>query len=72
MSSTETVTLIPTVASETTAGLLSIQKIVSDRILEMQSDHTLPVYHHSRSFTVIIDLDYLKNKNPVLPEDALI
>jgi hypothetical protein len=50
-----------TVASETTAGLLSIHRNVSDPILEMQSDHTIPVYHHSRSFTVIIDLDYWKN-----------
>jgi hypothetical protein len=37
----------------------------------MRLDYTIPVYYHSRSFNVIIDLDYWKNKNPVFPEDAL-
>jgi ribonuclease HI len=59
-------------ASGIEAGLLSIQKSVSDPILEMQSDHTIPVYHHSGLFKVIIDLDYWKNKNPAFPKDALI
>jgi hypothetical protein len=51
--------------------MLSIQKSVSDPILEMRSDHTIPIYHHSRFFTVIIDSDYWKNKNPAFTEDAL-
>jgi hypothetical protein len=61
-----------TAANEIAAGLLSIWKSVGDPILEMRSDYTIPVYYHSRSFNVIIDLDYWKNKNPVFPEDALI
>jgi hypothetical protein len=44
--------------SETEAGLLSIWKNVSDPIFDMGSDHTIPVYHHSRIFKVIIDWDY--------------
>jgi hypothetical protein len=48
------------------------RKSVSDPILEMRSDYTIPIYYHSRSFNVIKDLDYWKNKNPVFPEDALI
>jgi hypothetical protein len=44
----------------------------ADPILEMRSDRTIPVYCHSRSFNVIIDLDYWQNKNPVFPEDVLI
>jgi hypothetical protein len=36
--------------SETEAGLLSIWKNVSDPIFDMGSDHTIPVYHHSRIF----------------------
>jgi hypothetical protein len=61
-----------TAANEIAAGLLSIQKSVGDPTLEMRSDYTIPIYYHSRSFNVIIDLDYWKNKNPVFPEDALI
>jgi hypothetical protein len=38
----------------------------------MQSDYTIPVYHHSKIFSVIIDWDYWRNKDPVFPEDALI
>jgi hypothetical protein len=38
----------------------------------MQSDHTIPVYHHSRIFKLIIDWDCWKNKDPAFPEDALI
>ena len=54
------------------AGLLSIWKNVSDSILDMRSDHTIPVYYYSKIFNVIIDWDYLRNKDAVLPEDALI
>jgi hypothetical protein len=57
-------------ASGIEAGLLSIRKSGSDPVLEMWSDHTIPVYHHSRLFKVIIDLDYWKN--PASHEDALI
>jgi len=45
---------------------------VSDPILDMQADHTIPVYYYSSIFSVIIDWDYWKNKDPVFPEDALI
>ena len=54
------------------AGLLSIWKNVSDPLLEMQADHTTPVYYYSKVFSVIIDWDHWKNKDPVFPEDALI
>jgi len=56
--------------SKTESGLLSIWKIVSDPILDMRSDYTIPVYYYSKIFNVIIDLDYWRN--PVFPEDALI
>jgi hypothetical protein len=51
-------TLTKTAVSETTAGLPSIQKSVSDSILGMRPDHTIPLYHNSRSFVVIINLDH--------------
>ena len=54
------------------AGLLSIWKNVSDHLLEMWADHTTPVYYYSKVFSVGIDWDYWKNKDPVFPEDALI
>jgi len=54
------------------AGLLSIWKYVSDPLLEMRADHITPVYYHSKAFSVIIDWDYWKNKDPFFPEDALI
>jgi hypothetical protein len=53
-------------------GLLSLWKHVSDPILYMRSDHTIPVYNYSKTFNVIIDIDYWRNKVPVLPMDALI
>ena len=53
-------------------GLLSIWKNVSDPLLEMQADLTTPVYYYSKVFSVIIDWDHWKNKDPVFPEDALI
>jgi ribonuclease HI len=61
----------PTVP-KTVSGLLSIWKNVGDPILDMRLDYTIPVYHHSKIFRVIIDQDYWKNKDPVVPEDALI
>ena len=54
------------------ARLLSMWKNVSDPILGMRSDHTIPVYYYSKIFIVIIDWDYWKNKDPVFPKDALI
>jgi hypothetical protein len=56
----------------TETGLLSIWKNVSDPVLDMRSDHTIPVYNYSRSFSIIIDTDYWRNKDPRLPKDALI
>jgi ribonuclease HI len=53
-------------------GLLSIWKNVSDPLLEMRADCTTPVYYYSKPFSVIIDWDYWKNKDPVFPKDALI
>jgi len=54
------------------AGLLSIWKNVSDPLSEMRADHTTPVYYYSKVFSVSIDWEYWKNKDPVFPEDALI
>jgi ribonuclease HI len=54
------------------SGLLTILKNVSGLLLDMRSDHTIPVYRHSKIFTVIIDRCYWRNKDPVFPEDALI
>jgi hypothetical protein len=53
-------------------GLLSIWKKVSDPILEMQVDHIIPVFNHSRTLKVINDWDYLRNIDPVVPEDSLV
>jgi hypothetical protein len=38
----------------------------------MRSDHTIPVYNYSKIFKVTIDKEYWRNKDPVLPKDALI
>jgi len=57
---------------KTETGLLSIWKNVSDPILDMRSDHTIPVYNYSKIFNIIIDMDYWSNKDPVLPKDELI
>jgi hypothetical protein len=56
---------------KTETGLLSIWKHVSDPILDMRSDHTIPVYNYPKIFSVIIDMDYWRNKDPTFPEDAL-
>jgi len=45
---------------------------MSDPLLKMRADHITPVYYHSKAFSVIIDWDHCKNKNPVIPEDASI
>ena len=57
---------------KTETGFLSICKNVSDPILDMRSDNTIPVYNYSKVFNVIIDMDYWRNKDPVFPRDALI
>jgi hypothetical protein len=56
---------------KTVAGLLSIWKNVSDPILDMRSDHTIPVYNYPKFFNVITDIDYWRNKAPMFPEDWL-
>ena len=53
-------------------GLLSIWKNEVDPILDMRSDYTIPVYHHSIIFNVMMDWDYWRNINPLFPEGALI
>ena len=40
--------------------------------MDMRSDHTIPVYNYSKIFSVIIDKDYWRNKDPEVPKDALI
>jgi hypothetical protein len=57
---------------KTETGLLSIWKNVSGPILNMRSDHNIPVYNYSKIFNVIINIDYWRNKDPELPKDALI
>jgi hypothetical protein len=47
----------PTV-TKTVSGLLTTWKNVGDPLLDMWSDNTIPVYHHSKIFSVIIDRDY--------------
>jgi hypothetical protein len=57
---------------KTETGLLSVWKNVSDPILDMWSDRIIPVYKYYKMFNVIIDMDYWRNKDPVLPKDVLI
>ena len=33
---------------------------------------TIPDYHYSKIYKVIIDVDYWRNKDPKFPEDALV
>jgi hypothetical protein len=54
------------------AGMLSIWKNVSDPILNMRPDNTVPVYCYSKTFNVIIDKDYWRIKYSEFPERALI
>jgi hypothetical protein len=56
---------------KTETGLLSTWKNVSDPILDMRSDHTIPVYNYSKLFNVNIHMDYWRNKDPELHKDAL-
>ena len=57
---------------KTEVGMLSIGKKVGDPILNMRSDHTIPIYYYSKTFKVIIDQDYWRTKDPEFPEHALI
>jgi ribonuclease HI len=57
---------------KTVSGLLTIWKNVGDPLLDTRSDYTLPVYRHPKIFSVIIDRDYWRKKDPVFPEDAVI
>jgi hypothetical protein len=52
--------------------MLSIGKKVGYPILNMRSDHTIPIYFSSKTFKVIIDQDYWRTKDPEFPEHALI
>jgi hypothetical protein len=38
----------------------------------MRADHIIPVFSHSRTFKVIIDQDYWRNADSVVPEDSLV
>jgi hypothetical protein len=38
----------------------------------MRLDYIIPVYYHTKNFMVIIDQEFWRNKDPVLPRDALI
>jgi ribonuclease HI len=58
--------------SKTEVRMLSIGKKVDGPILNMRSDHTIPIYYYSRTFKVIIDQDYWRTKDPEFPEHALI
>jgi hypothetical protein len=59
-------------APNTSAGLLSIWKNVKEPILDMRSDHTIPLYNYSKYFNVIIDAEHWRNKDPSFPEDVLV
>jgi hypothetical protein len=57
---------------KTEVWMLSIRKRVGDPILNMRSDHTIPIYYYSKTFKVITDQDYWRTKDPEFPEHALI
>jgi hypothetical protein len=57
---------------EAETGLLSIRNHVSEPIFEMRTDHIVPVFNHSRVFKFIIDRDYWRNVELVVPKDSLI
>jgi hypothetical protein len=57
---------------KTNVGMLSIWKNVGDPILDMLSDHTIPIYDHSKTLKVIIYQDYWRIKDPEIPEHTLI
>jgi hypothetical protein len=51
----------------TEAGLLSTGKNVCDPILDMWSNYTIPVYYFSRIFSITIDWDFWRNRDPYSP-----
>ena len=64
--------LQPPAVTETATGMVSIWKNVSDRVFDMRSDRIFPTYNFSKNFKIIIDQDYWRNKDQVLPGDALV
>jgi hypothetical protein len=58
--------------STASAGMLSIWKNMSDHVLDMQSDHTIPVYNFSKIYKVIIDVDYWRHNDLKLLEDITV
>jgi hypothetical protein len=65
-------TLRYSVVPKTEAGLLNIWRKVGDPIFDMRSDHITPVHHYTKNYMVIIDQEFWRNKDPMLPRDALI
>jgi hypothetical protein len=59
-------------ADSTSAVMLSIWRNVRDQVLDMQSDHIIPVYNFSKIYKVIIDVDYWRNNDLKLPEDIIV
>jgi hypothetical protein len=57
---------------KTEIEMLSSWKYVGDPILDMWSNHTVPIYEYSKTFKVIIDQDYWRIKDPEFPEHTLI
>jgi hypothetical protein len=57
---------------DTSAGLLSIWKNVRERILDMRSDRTIPIFNFSKCIDVVIDAEYWRNKDPSYPEEVLV
>jgi methylase of polypeptide subunit release factors len=51
--------------------MLSIWKNVGDPILDMRSDHTIPIYDYSKIFKIIIGQDYSRIKGTEFPEHTL-
>jgi hypothetical protein len=38
----------------------------------MRADHIIPVFNHSRTFKVIINRDYCRSVDPVVPDDSVV
>jgi hypothetical protein len=57
---------------KTVTGLLDIWRNVGDPLFDMRSDYIIPVYYHTKNVKVITDQEFWRNKDPVLPGDALI
>jgi hypothetical protein len=59
-------------ADSSSAVMLSIWRNVGEHVLDMQSDHIIPVYNFSKIYKVIIDVDYWRNNDLKLPEDIIV